>query len=239
MLALERTEGWRKTRAVFLVSTPVEPGDPFDEWYAAGDQRHWTVPCSHCGAWWTPTWEHVVPGPPAALVCPSCGVEHTDGPDRVALLDAGQWRPTDRSGRSRGCLKLPHAALVLSPASTLAAIVADHAARNPEALDSGVDADLTAALPCEPDARPARRRTHTGAARGCRELGLPRIAFTVAATDVQSNRLETLILGMPADSVVGRGARLPRDPRHDRPRRRCGRRYRAIWDDAGVRLGAD
>ena len=34
LLALERTEAWRKTRAVFLVSTPVEPGDPFDEWYA-------------------------------------------------------------------------------------------------------------------------------------------------------------------------------------------------------------
>ena len=92
-------KAWRKTRAVFLVSTPVEPGDPFDEWYASG-RPEGTGRCGarFCGAWWTPTWEHVTPGPPAALVCPSCGVEHADGPDRVALLEAGQWRPTDRGG---------------------------------------------------------------------------------------------------------------------------------------------
>ena len=70
LLALERTESWRATRAVFFVSTPVEPGDPFDEWYASGDQRHWFVPCAHCGASWTPTWEHVTPSPPRGAGVP-------------------------------------------------------------------------------------------------------------------------------------------------------------------------
>ena len=70
LLALERTESWRKTRAALFVSTPVEPADPFSEWYDAGDQRHWFVPCAHCTASWSPTWEHVSPGPPRGAGVP-------------------------------------------------------------------------------------------------------------------------------------------------------------------------
>ena len=147
-LALERTEAWRKTRAVFLVSTPVEPGDPFDEWYQSGDQRHWFLPCAHCSKSWTPEWEHVTPGPPAALVCPECGVEHTDGPNRVALLDAGQWRPTVEADDPE--VVSYHMPRWLSPASTLAAIVADHA-RATRKRSIAVWTRTCAALPCEPD----------------------------------------------------------------------------------------
>ena len=233
MLALERTEGWRKTRAVFLVSTPVEPGDPFDEWYAAGDQRHWTVPCSHCGAWWTPTWEHVVPGPPAALVCPSCGVEHTDGPDRVALLDAGQWRPTVEADDPE--VVSYHMPRWLSPASTLAAIVADHA-RATRKRSIAVWTRTCAALPCEPDhdlpdVGPIQARLEDV------ESWPPEVAFTVAATDVQSNRLETLILGMPADRSWG--AVLDYHVTRGRPTEATvWKALQGIWDDAGVRFGA-
>ena len=236
-LSLERTEAWRETRAVFLVSTPVEPGDPFDEWYASGDQRHWFVPCAHCGASWTPTWEHIVPGPPAAVVCPQCGVEHADGPDRLALLDAGQWRPTveadDPEVRQRTTC--------------------------PAGVQSGLDPGGDCCGPCNaprksdrwrPGRGPARRsrpnRTPTcptlgRSRRGSRtsRAGLPRSPFTVAATDVQSNRIETLILGMPADRSWGCGARLLyRDPRSAVRGGGVARRSRRIWDAAGVRFGA-
>ena len=70
LLALERTESWRKTRAVLLASTPVEPGDPFSDWYDAGDQRHWFVPCAHCGASWTPHMGARVPWPPRGAGVP-------------------------------------------------------------------------------------------------------------------------------------------------------------------------
>ena len=143
LLALERTEAWRKTRAVFLVSTPVVPGDPFDEWYASGDRRLWHVPCGHCGAWWTPEWEHVSPGPPAALVCPSCGVEHADGPDRVALLDAGQWRPTVEADDPE-VVQLPLAELVFAGLD----VDGDRcrpSTRHEEAIAGDLDADLRGA----------------------------------------------------------------------------------------------
>ena len=233
MLALERTESWRATRAVFLVSTPVEPGDPFDEWYTAGDQRHWFVCCVHCGAWWTPTWEHVIPGPPAALVCPSCGVEHADGPDRVTLLDAGQWRPTVEADDPE--VVSYHMPRWLSPASTLTAIVADHQ-RATKKRSLATWTRTCAALPCEPDADlpdvgPLQARLEDI------ESWPPEVAFTVAATDVQSNRLETILLGMPADRswaavldyIICRG----------RPSEAAvWQALQGIWDDAGVRFGA-
>ena len=234
MLALERTEAWRKTRAVFLVSTPVEPGDPFDEWYVSGDQRKWFVPCAHCGAWWTPTWEHVIPGPPAALVCPSCGVEHPDGPDRVKLLDAGQWRPTVEADDPE--VVSYHLPRWLSPAADLAGIVADHQ-RATKKRSLATWTRTCAALPAEPDhdlpdVGPIQARLED-----VERWPPDGIAFTVAATDVQSNRLETLLLGFPADRswaavidfFVTRG----------RPTESAvWKALQGIWDDAGVRVAA-
>ena len=164
LLSLERTESWRASRAVFLVSTPVVPGDPFDEWYVVGDQRHWFVPCAHCGAWWTPEWAHVIPGPPAALACPACGCEHADGAARLALLDAGQWRPTVEADDPE--VRSYHMPRWCSPASTLAAIVADHA-RATRKRSLAVWTRTCAALPAEPDhdlpdVGPFRRGSRTG-----------------------------------------------------------------------------
>ena len=233
LLALERTEAWRKTRAVFLVSTPVVPGDPFDEWYASGDRRLWHVPCGHCGAWWTPEWEHVSPGPPAALVCPSCGVEHADGPDRVALLDAGQWRPTvEASDPEVVSYHLPR---WLSPASTLTAIVADHA-RATKKRSLATWTRTCAALPCEPDADvpdvgPLQARLEDV------ETWPPEVDFCIASSDVQSNRIETLVIGMPADRSWA--AVLDYVVTRSRPTEAATwTALQGIWDDAGVRLAA-
>ena len=235
LLALERTEAWRKTRAVFLVSTPVVPGDPFDEWYQSGDQRRWFVGCLHCRKSWTPEWEHVSPGPPAALVCPSCGVEHADGPEHVELLDAGEWRPTvEASDPEVVSFHLPR---WCSPAATLAAIVADHQ-RATRKRGMAVWTRTCAALPCRTGSRTyptsARYRPGWKMWRPGRPMGS---AFTVAATDVQSNRTRNAHPRAARRSVMGRGDRLPRDARTRPTEASAWTALQAIWDDAGVRLG--
>ena len=94
-----------------------------------------------------------------------------------------------------------------------------------------------AALPCEPDADlpdvgPIQARLEDPDA-----WPPDGIAFTVAATDVQSNRIETLILGMPADRSWG--AVLEYHVTRGRPTEAAvWAALQAIWDDAGVRLGA-
>ena len=172
--------------------------------------------------------------PPAALVCPSCGVEHTDGPDRVALLDAGQWRPTVEADDPE--VVSYHMPRWLSPASTLAAIVADHV-RATRKRSIAVWTRTCAALPCEPDAdlpdvAPIQARLEdpdTWPPDG--------IAFTVAATDIQSDRLETILIGMPADRSWG--AVLDYHVTRGRPTEAAvWKSLQGIWDDAGARLGA-
>ena len=93
-----------------------------------------------------------------------------------------------------------------------------------------------AALPAEPDRRPARRgATSRRGSRMSRAWPPEGIAFTVAATDVQSNRLETiLLLGLPADRSWG--AVLDYficRPVAARPRRRCGEELQATLGRGG------
>ena len=182
---------------------------------------------------WTPEWEHVSPGPPAALVCPSCGVEHADGPDHVKLLDAGEWRPTvEASDPEVVSLHLPR---WCSPASTLAAIVADHQ-RATKKRSLATWQRTAAALPAEPDhdlpdVGPIQARLEDV------ETWPPEVDFCVASTDVQSNRIETLILGMPADRSWA--AVLDYHVTRSRPTEAATwTALQGIWDDAGVRLAA-
>ena len=216
------------------MSTPAEPGDPFSEWYDAGDQRHWYVSCSHCDSWWTPTWDHVIPGPPAALVCPSCGVEHADGADRVKLLNSGEWRPTVEADDPE--VLSYHLPRWCSPASTLAAIVADHK-RATKKRSLATWQRCTAAVPAEPDhdlpdVGPLQARLED-----IENWPPDGIEVVVSGTDIQSNRLETLILGLPADRSWA--AVVDYHVTRGRPTEAAvWKALQAIWDDAGVRMAA-
>ena len=58
-LLVQRTTAYSVSRWILLASTPVTETDLCSQWSAAGDLRRWHVPCSGCGAWWTPTWADI------------------------------------------------------------------------------------------------------------------------------------------------------------------------------------
>ena len=151
----------------------------------------------------------------------------------MRLLEAGQWRPTVEADDPE--VLSYHLPRWCSPASTLTAIVADHA-RATKKRSLATWTRTCAALPCEPDADlpdvgPLQARLEDV------ETWPPEVAFTVAATDVQSNRIETLILGMPADRSWG--AVLDYHVTRGRPSEAAvWQALQGIWDDAGVRFGA-
>ena len=108
-------------------------------------------------------------------------------PDRLALLDAGQWRPSVEADDPE--VTSFHLPRWLSPASTLTAIVADHV-RATRKRSLAVWTRTCAALPAEadhdlPDVGPLQARLED-----VEHWPPTGIAFVVAATDVQSNRLE-------------------------------------------------
>ena len=123
----------------------------------------------------------------------------------------------------------------LSPASTLTAIVADHA-RATKKRSLATWTRTCAALPCEPDADvpdvgPLQARLEDV------ESWPPEVDFCIASSDVQSNRIETLILGMPADRSWA--AVLDYVVTRSRPTEAATwTALQGIWDDAGVRLAA-
>lgn len=104
-LAVERTRTFPR-RKIFLVSTPVLTTGLITREFLAGDQRHYHVPCPHCGAWQALSWdrlrwpveletdpEGLVRERAAKMQCVSCD-ELIGQHERPAMLQRGVWVPT-------------------------------------------------------------------------------------------------------------------------------------------------
>lgn len=80
-----------------VISTPTLKGSSrIERGYLAGDQRHWTVPCTRCGgpihlAWENLRYEETAPHEPR-YQCQLCGRENLAHEQRAMVL-AGGWRP--------------------------------------------------------------------------------------------------------------------------------------------------
>lgn len=100
----ERTKTFPR-RKVLLVSTPTEKGSSrIDDEFEASDQRHYHVPCPHCGEYWPMQWKHVkwnATLTSAWLVCPDCGAEIYHH-QKTAMLEAGRWIPARPGMAVRG-----------------------------------------------------------------------------------------------------------------------------------------
>jgi phage terminase large subunit GpA-like protein len=91
-------------RKLFVVSSPtLKDASRIDEEFDGGDQRHYQVPCPHCGhaqalQWGNLRWvapvgrvRHVEH---AWYVCADCGAEIEEH-HKAAMLDAGRWVPAN------------------------------------------------------------------------------------------------------------------------------------------------
>lgn len=100
----ERTKTFPR-RKVLLVSTPTEKGaSRIDEEFEASDQRHYHVPCPHCGDYAPMTWKRCrwdAHQSRAWLVCEECGAEIEEH-HKTAMLEAGRWVPERPGAAVRG-----------------------------------------------------------------------------------------------------------------------------------------
>ncbi len=104
-----RTSAFPSTFKRMSVGTPEIVGQSrLEAKWEESDQRHWHVPCPHCGHEHPLTWDgfHWATGPDgkvtrAWVVCPDCGAEieehHKDW-----MSDRGRWVPTHPGRRIRG-----------------------------------------------------------------------------------------------------------------------------------------
>lgn len=103
-LAIRRTQTFGPRRKIFMNSTPTLKGfSRIEDYYQRSDQRHYLLPCPHCGHFQALRWDNLkyrdmsVP----AYACEGCGVliaeEH-----KLGMLHRGRWEPTYPGRPSRG-----------------------------------------------------------------------------------------------------------------------------------------
>jgi phage terminase large subunit GpA-like protein len=149
-LLTNRVTSFHDGRVIF-VSTPTMRGGRIDSHYQRSDARRWVVPCPSCGradwlTWndgshWRVVFDQRSPMT-ARLECPGRGHAVRE-PDRMALIRAGRWVPTnpDAPAGHRGY----HVWAALSPFVTLPGLVAqwlEATARGRETLRVYVNTSL-------------------------------------------------------------------------------------------------
>ena len=97
-LALKRTTTFRGRRKHVLISTPgIQGVSRIEKAWNQSDQRHYYVPCPHCGemapmVWAQVSWSEGCPEG-ACYACKACGGQITDAQKQGMLLK-GEWRPS-------------------------------------------------------------------------------------------------------------------------------------------------
>jgi len=201
-LAEKRTTGpMYPRRKVLLVSTPTVKGlSRIEREFLASDQRHYFVPCPHCGNYDWIRWENIRwdEGDPssAALACVECG-ELIEERFKTEMLAGGEWRPTAESdGETIGF----HLSSLYSPLGWLpwSAAVSEflEAKENPMRLKNWVNSVLGETWEergesVEPESLLAR------AERYAAEVPTG-VGVLVASVDVQGDRLECAVKGYGA-----------------------------------------
>lgn len=194
-----RTTSFHDGRALF-VSTPTLKGGRIDTLYARSDQRRYHVTCPSCGrtdwitwndaAHWRVAFDEHNPVT-ARLECP-CGHVIRE-PERMALIRAGQWRPTSATAPA-GQIGF-HIPAMLSPFVTLPGLVAsflEAKVRGRETLRVFINTSLAEAW--EDEDRTITIGTEEGLMTSREDYDVvPHPASLISCTiDIQEDRFELL-----------------------------------------------
>lgn len=111
-LAMERTKTYKANRKIYMTSTPtLKTGQIWRAKEGADVEKHYLVPCPHCGKYIELVWAQVkFPGKEdvpegegraskAVYVCQECGCIITDR-DKPKMLQEGQWRPVRQKSQA-------------------------------------------------------------------------------------------------------------------------------------------
>ena len=94
-LAIQRAEIYGSSKRILCISTPTEKGlSRIDRLYQETDRRRYFVPCARCGEGIVLEFAalHLERGQ-ALYRCPLCERDIEER-DKLAMLEAGEWRPT-------------------------------------------------------------------------------------------------------------------------------------------------
>jgi phage terminase large subunit GpA-like protein len=96
-LAETRTSTFGRNAKIYYTSSPtVEGASRIATLFKEGDQRHFFVPCPHCGEFQTLEWENLwfpADCSTASYVCKHCGA-HIEESHKTQMFERGEWRAT-------------------------------------------------------------------------------------------------------------------------------------------------
>ena len=198
-LAKKRTTTFWNRKHVW-VSTPGNEGTSrIDAAWKNSDQRHYLVPCPHCGHYHKLEWVNVIfeEGKPetARMSCPGCG-ELFDDSSKPRMLKAGRWEASEAFNGTAGF----HLNELYSPWKTWAEVVKDYedAKGHTEQLKTFVNTSLGETY-AETGEAPESQRLYDKREQYKTNTVPAGVVFLTMGVDVQKDRLEMEIVGWCRD----------------------------------------
>ena len=197
-LAQKRTDTFHNA-IHYQTSTPtVEGQSRIEAEFELSDKRHWFVPCPKCETFQTLTWGKVKweKLPDVSIECEDCGHLLNDR-ERIAAVEAGEWRATAPSHGRRGYhlnglySLFPAKAGFKDRLHQAVQGFPDAKKKGPEALKTWTNTFLA-----ETWKEQHKRVEATGLAGRCERYTVPSDVLVVTAgVDVQGSRLECEVVG--------------------------------------------
>lgn len=189
-----RADSFGRLRKIYHCSSPKKLMGASLIWreYLAGDQREYYVPCPHCGAHQVLELEGILPS--GDYLCQACGVPIPHA-KKTEMLEAGEWRAKYPERTHHHSYRLPSLYSPIGLGRSWKDLYDERAAAgdDPALIKAFVSTSL--AIPYEPPGKLETADLKQMAEDWPMRQPPKECLILVAATDVQKNRLETVIMG--------------------------------------------